>query len=343
MSRKNRYYLTAGMGLLLAALLLQVCSRMISGFATWYAHYIYPVLVLVIGGFFGLFPFSAVEIGLYLLLFVILVSIIKMIRQPVVLLIRGFFLVSLLLFLYNLNCGVNYHAMSFSEYAGIETGTYSEDELRQLCEYLVQRINETETQKRYADHKSEWIREGVTAMKTVGEEFPSLSGFYPRPKPVLVSWILSVQQLSGIYAPFTIEANYNSAMTDYHIPHTICHELSHLKGFMREDEANFIGYLACISSDDPAFQYSGYLTGFVYAGNALAKVNREAYYEIYQQLVEPVREDLRQNNEFWAKYEGRVAEVSTQWNDTYLKMNRQTDGVRSYGRMVDLMLAYDKK
>ena len=50
-------------------------------------------------------------------------------------------------------------------------------------------------------------------------------------------------------------------MPYYNIPHTICHELSHLKGFMREDEANFIGYLACIGSDSPDFRYSGYLTG----------------------------------------------------------------------------------
>ena len=27
-------------------------------------------------------------------------------------------------------------------------------------------------------------------------------------------------------------------------------------------------------------------------------------------------------------------------NDTYLKLQNQTDGVKSYGRMVDLMLAY---
>ena len=27
-------------------------------------------------------------------------------------------------------------------------------------------------------------------------------------------------------------------------------------------------------------------------------------------------------------------------NDTYLKMNSQADGVKSYGRMVDLMLSY---
>ena len=73
-------------------------------------------------------------------------------------------------------------------------------------------------------------------------------------------------------------------MTPYNIPHTICHELSHLKGFMREDEANFIGYLACIRSDDPMFRYSGYLTGWIYAGNALAKADVESYSQFYGEL-----------------------------------------------------------
>ena len=105
-------------------------------------------------------------------------------------------------------------------------------------------------------------------MIRLGQSYPQLDGYYPYPKPLINSRLLSVQQLCGIYSPFTIEANYNREMPYYNIPHTICHELSHLKGFMREDEANFIGYLACIGSDSPDFRYSGYLTGWVYAGNA---------------------------------------------------------------------------
>ena len=131
-------------------------------------------------------------------------------------------------------------------------------------------------------------------------------------------------------------------MPDYNIPHTMCHELSHLKGFMREDEANFIGYLACIASENPAFQYSGYLTGWVYAGNALAEADMETYVQLHGKLCESARMDLRENSVFWERYEGKVAEAANQWNDTYLKMNNQADGVKSYGRMVDLMLAYRK-
>ena len=36
---------------------------------------------------------------------------------------------------------------------------------------------------------------------------------------------------------------------------------------------------------------------------------------------------------------GEAAEVHEQLNDAYLKANGQTEGVRSYGRMVDLLIA----
>ena len=182
--------------------------------------------------------------------------------------------------------------------------------------------------------------EGVESMKDLGTAYPQLSGYYPYPKPLMNPRLLSIQQLCGIYSPFTIEANYNREMPYYNIPHTICHELSHLKGFMREDEANFIGYLACIGSDSPDFRYSGYLTGWVYAGNALAKADLEAYYGLYGRLAPEAARDLAWNNQFWDRFDGKVAEASTQLNDRYLKANNQEDGVRSYGRMVDLMLAY---
>lgn len=338
--QKNRRYIIRGLILLVAALLLQVGARTIPGFATWYAHHIYPILVIVFGGFFGIFPVSVVELALYLLILLILAAVIRYLKRPVHLLCRGFLLISALLFSYTVSCGVNYLAMPFSEYAGLEAGQYTEEELKELCRYLVDKVNETATSERFADHRQEWLQEGVRAMQRAGAQYPSLSGFYPRPKPVMMSAILSVQQLAGIYVPFTIEANFNQEMTDYNIPHTICHELSHLKGFMREDEANFIGYLSCVGSDNQAFQYSGYMSGWIHAGNALAAVDMEAYIELHQELSQEVRDDLAENSRFWNRYDGRIAEVSTQINDTYLKINRQADGVRSYGRMVDLMLSY---
>ena len=369
----NRSFLIAGAGLAAAAAALQAAARLVPGFADWYAHGIYAGLAGVFGRLFGLAPFSVVELLLYLLLISAAGYLFCQIRHPLRILSRAVFLAGLLLFLYMAGCGVNYQAAAFSRYAGIETGTYTVEELKALCAYLTGQVNAwaphgdetaesgggsgTENSAdgaedsangaarfssayRYQDNRARWRAESVAAMQKAGEQFPVLAGFYPEPKEVTVSWILSVQQLCGIYSPFTIEANYNGDMPDYNVPHTMCHELSHLKGFMREDEANFIGYLACTLSDDPAFCYSGYLTGWVYAGNALASVDRAAYLALYGQLCAAARRDLQENNAFWDRYEGKVAEAANQWNDVYLKMNDQPEGVRSYGRMVDLMLAY---
>lgn len=114
-------------------------------------------------------------------------------------------------------CGINYYAGAFSEYAGLNPGKYTREELVELCEYLTERVNETApelpqegTEKnqayRYQENRSQWHQESVAAMQAAGEQYPVLGGYYPRPKEVAVSWILSVQQLCGIYSPFTIEA-----------------------------------------------------------------------------------------------------------------------------------------
>lgn len=339
---KDKKCFIAGAVLISAALCVQWAARSADGAATWYAHHIYPVLVGIIGRFFGIFPFSVVEMMLYLLIFVGIVYAAQNFRKPVRLVSRTLLAGGILLLVYTCSCGINYYAAPFSAYAGLTAGLYTKDELEELCEFLVEKINETASDESYRDggNRAEWRAEGVRAMRKLGTEYGVLGGFYPKPKEVAVSWILSVQQLCGVYSPFTIEANFNGDMPDYNIPHTICHELSHLKGFMREDEANFIGYLACIGSDRRAFQYSGYLTGWVYAGNALARTDMKAYTELTVQLCDQARKDLQENNAFWDQYEGKVAEAANQMNDAYLKANSQTDGVKSYGRMVDLMLAY---
>ena len=56
------------------------------------------------------------------------------------------------------------------------------------------------------------------------------------------------------------------------MPFTICHELAHLKGYIYEDEANFIAFMACINSDNLFFQYSGYLNVLNYVSKDFRKM-----------------------------------------------------------------------
>ncbi|HJC65728.1 MAG TPA: DUF3810 domain-containing protein [Candidatus Enterocloster excrementigallinarum] len=345
-----------------AALLLQLAARKVPGFGQWYAVTIYPLITGSLGRFMGIFPFSVTELGLYLLIVLFVVSLVRSWRRPLKILGRLLFGASLLFFLFTVNCGINYYRQPFSSLSGLTIQPSSSQELYDLCSWLVEQIQDSVRQ--LEDQASEengfsgqtsreplpsygklleYGRQGQLAMRRLGEEFPVLAGFYPAPKPLLLSRILSVQQLCGVYSPFTVKANYNREMPLYNIPHTICHELSHLKGFMREDEANFIGYAACIHSEDLYFRYSGYLMGWVYAGNALAQADPEGFAALRSALPQAALTDLSYNNAYWDAFQGKVAEVSTRVNDTYLKLQDQQDGIQSYGRVVDLMLAYHRR
>lgn len=329
--------LKAGFAIFAVTAILQILARSKIGFAQWYTAAIYPVLVTTIGRIFGLFSFSVIELVFYIFIIFCIWYGIRNLKKPKQIIADTILLLSWIAFSFTINCGINYYGTPFSYESGLKAAGATESELIRLCQYLTVMVNQSVTDTSYTEA---WNDEGVKAMTNLKLQYPSLSGYYPKPKGLAVSAVLSIQHLSGFYSPFTIEANYNKDMTGYNIPHTICHELSHLRGFMREDEANFIGYLACINSEHPAYQYSGYLTGWIYAVNQLARENYYEYFLLYEQLDERVVDDLTENSLFWDNYDGKMAETASKVNDTYLKMNQQSEGIKSYGRFVDLMLAY---
>lgn len=344
---KNNKYLWSGCVLLGLSAALQIMARLVPGFGQWYSETIYPLLVNTVGRIMNLVPFSVSEMGIYLLICYILAMVVFAIRKKSWKKFAGhlFLIASVLFFLYCTNCGVNYYRTSFAESAGFDVDSYSVEDLKNTCVWLTKEVNEWSSKVQRMDNQVMCLRldeavESVRAMENVGRIYPELSGYYPRPKGLLNHWILSVQETTGIYSPFTVEANYNTGMTDYNIPFTACHELSHLRGFMQEEEANFIAFLACLASEEADFQYSGYLLAWIHCTNLLYKTDYDAWEEIRKNLSEDVEADLRANSEFWNKYDGAVAEVADKINDTYLKANGQSDGVESYGRMADLVVAY---
>ena len=338
------------------ALFLIFLSRVSGDFSEWYASHIYPLLVGSLGRIFSLFPVSIVEIGLYAGILWIIWRIVTAIRQVLQkkrhlkeVGISGIYVTALLcgclLLVFTLLGGINYQRRTFVETAGLSVNASEREELVAFLELAAGEINaaaaEMQTDEEGRSQVSEDLRKlAVSSMGLLGDEFESLGGYYPNPKPILISDILSYQKVTGVYSPFTAEANYNPAIPDYELPHTLCHELAHLKGFMREEEANFISWLACTRSQTPEFRYSGWLVAFVYAGNDLGRYDSSAYMEIRSTLCETAINDLGYGSQFWKQFDGPVAETHNKVNDIYLKANSQSDGVESYGRVVELMLAY---
>ena len=159
------------------------------------------------------------------------------------------------------------------------------------------------------------------------------------PKLVLLSPLMSYLGIGGIFIPFTCEANVNATLPDWEIPFTSAHEMAHQRGFAREEEANYVGYLACRAHPDRDFRYSGTFRAALYAMGALARADRASYGRLRGRLGPALQRDLAASAAWHRRYESRLGEVQERVNDAYLKTQGQADGVQSYGRMVDLLIA----
>lgn len=353
--KKDKRILILSSLLLVIGLLISLSARLIPSFADFFSSTVYRVTSGCFARIFSIFPFSVSELLLYCLiagiLIVIILSLYRIISRKSglisvvkALLIRFYFVACLLFFLYAVNCGVNYYRTGFAEATGLEAGSYTGEELLEYCTWLVGEINRTAplTDRdlnglaAFGSGESSACRQ---AMQDISSGYPVLDGYYPSAKPVLVSQILSYQHLTGIYSPFTVEANYNKDMPGFYKAFTICHELSHLKGFMQEEEASFIGYLACTRSDNPNLVYSGCLVAYIYASNELWNYDQVSCSALRSRLCTAADEDLKANNRFWDSFEGAISKASSKLNDTYLKANSQNSGVKSYDKVTSLMLA----
>lgn len=344
--------------LLPLSLILYELASTFPAFAEWYARYPYRVLSWAINRITGLLPFSLAEILLWLLIPGILawlvIGIVRLCRIPqnrrrrlAGFLLTPFCAVSLLLFWFVAACGINYSRYSFAEISNLPIQDSSIDELYALNLSLAEEVSSLRQQlpedengvMTTAFSTGEKADQARICYDTLQENYPTLFAGYSAPKAVIASRLMSWCDITGIFIPFTFEANVNVDVPFYSQPVTMCHELSHLRGYMREDEANFIAYLACRNSQSIEFQYSGAMLAFVHANNALYSANSELAQEVYNSLYPGVQRDFAYNSAYWKQFEGPVSEISNSVNDSYLKANGQEDGVQSYGRMVDLLLA----
>ena len=350
-----------GVLIFLTGLLLLLISHSYPAFAIWYAAYIFPFFKRTIGWFFGLFPFSVFEVSVILIVFGLLAGIIftvislctalgrirlkKYIKTvPLALL----YALSALFLIFVLTTGINYNRESFSYHVGIEVQDSSVDELVQLYLILVERAEilseqiETDASGHFVLGRAGLYAYASQAMYDLNSLYGGLGSFFPRAKaPFLSRFALSNSNINGFFSPWTMEAHYNGDILGQSIPFVITHELAHFAGHMREDEANFIAYLASRNSANIDFRYSAVYMALSYTLNALRPaVGSQAYIELFGLLPGQIRRDFAASRAYWQAFQGPVADIAVRANDTYLRLNQQEDGVRSYGRMVDLLLAY---
>lgn len=236
-----------------------------------------------------------------------------------------------------------------------EEAVYTKKNLAVLRDYLVEKCNtlalEIERDRNgEAVYQGNLIEESTAAMRNLGDKYDQLSGFYVSPKLLSASEFFSQQYIMGYYFPFSLEANINSMMHITNVAPTVCHELSHTKGFIYEDDANFIGFLACVESEDKFLQYCGYLSVLNYVNNDFYEsINKNKNeYKKHVRISDIVADDnIFLTKEDWEAVEKKavvktstVKKVSNTLMETSLKMNGVEEGMQQYNEVVNLLLDY---
>lgn len=326
-----------------------------------YVPYIYKPLSFVVGTLVSLFPFSVTELLILLAaagaIWYIVCCIIRMVKDKSTVkqtLLKAALniacVLSVALFLFELCMGLNYYRFEVKKYLGLEITERSKEELYRLCEILVNDMNESRAQlsedrngtAQLSDDSMYAVSAAARdAYKKLSEKYPVLKSANIRNKPLLSSKLFSAVLTTGIYIPYTFESNINVDVPAFTVPVTMCHELTHYRGFMRENEANFLGYLACLYSGRADFKYSASLMAFGYAYTQLHKEDAQLAGQLARQLDGGILTDIAFEDEYWDRYRGTpAADISSGVYEGYLGANGQTSGLKSYGEMVDLLLAY---
>lgn len=340
--------------LLVISALLFTMARYIYTFADLYYKYIYVMLINSISKVTSLIPFLVYEILLYGFIIFICARIVIYIylgltkkfsfKKIIVNSTTNLLLyISIFIFLNMITLIVNSFKSNFITLTELKIQDNSAEKLVELGYYLKDKLNELDGKIKKDEYgvlklDNNAKDEGIRSMEKLGETYPSLSGFYPKPKPYIFSKVMSYQLLMG-ETNFTLEANFNNDMPESNIPSTICHELSHIKGFNNEDEANYIGFLACINSENHEYQYSGYLMAYSYCMSDLYYFNLEAFNKINSELSDNVKLELRNDTLYWNKYRGIISTVHSKAYDELLKMSGQEEGIRSYNAVVKLLIS----
>ena len=366
--------------IILICVLLNFVAWKSAAFSDFYVKNIFPAITSLYGRLTSVFPFSVGEIMLVFIVLFVLFSVIFVLVHSVFLIYgnsaasvgKRYFkaqkvferisnalykispvLMAIICTVMTLNCFILYHTSKIQLFSGADSTECDIQQLAELRDYVVKKCNELAKEVPH-DENGNVIYEGdmqktaIAAMSNISDRFPRLGGYYVTPKALYFSDFMSQQYMQGYYFPFSMEANYNDTMSIMNKPFTMCHELAHTHGYIYEDEANFLGFLTCISSEDPVFQYSGYLGVLNYINNDFYKAVSKEEYNSHVKISARVKYDNQfMTDEAWIKVEEKavvktetVKKAAETFIDTNLKVNGVSSGKCSYSHVVALIMDY---
>ncbi|WP_010522565.1 DUF3810 domain-containing protein [Aquimarina agarivorans] len=331
--------------------------KWISNWPEWietnYSLGLYPKISKLSRSIFGYFDSSVGDI-IYILFAINCIAFIwkKLLKRKISwqsAILKTAKLASIVYFLFHALWGLNYYRLPLHKVLQIDH-KYSTVDLEKVTYQLIEKSNEAHKKLQPNDslpvtipYSTEEIFDRTTAAYTgLQQIFPKLEYSPKSIKKSFLSLPLTYMGFSGYLNPFTNEAQVNKLIVPYKMPTTSCHEEAHQLGFAKENEANFIGAMACMHSPDPYFQYSGYTFALRYCLHELYASDVDKFNCALEKVRPGIRENYQQTRDFWKQYQNPTEPLFKAFYSQFLKVNNQASGIRSYNYVVALLVNYMK-
>ena len=334
------------------ALVLVICifSR---SFSETYCRTVSSFLRFSLSGVTGIFPFSLAEALLFLLpCAILLCEAVILIKRKFTFkgfLKRAFILVTVMFFLFVNVFGVCYFRKPLEDNMSFEIVSFSENELKEAAEFVKSELEKSCENVFFGDdgasqnpHSWKQMNKKIDyGFSRLEREYPFVSHINADAKRIALSRYMTYTHISGIFIPFTAEANVNTNYPEYVVAFSAAHEKAHQRGIAGEDEANFVAFLACLASGDDYLEYAGLLSMYDYFLDEAYKTDTEMYRELLENTDIRILREMYAYSVFFDEYRNSTASVvADKVNDTYIKTMGDSEGVKSYGSVVSLCTSY---
>ncbi len=343
-------------------ILLTILIKWASWYPGWvernYSQGVYPVISKVQRFLFGWISFSIGDLFYAFLIIIVLYKVFKFFRLLlrkqlnrryfVVALQQGIFILLFMYVFFNLLWGLNYNRRGIAYQLDLNVKKYSLADLDTLTDAMQRRVNYysefvTEVQRDSFDKKNRLFSSAVEAYKEAATKY-SFMKYEPRSiKPSLYSYLGNYLGFQGYYNPFSGEGQVNTTVPRFLEPYVTTHEIAHQLGYGKENEANFVGFLACRIYNSNAFRYSVYFDMYNYAVGEVFRRDTLLGKSYQQKAHSQVLKDQKEFRDFYRRYRNPIEPIVMWGYGHFLKANNQPAGKRSYNEVVAWLIAYYKK
>lgn len=324
----------------------------------YYTYGVYPYISRVLRILFGWLPFS---IGDIFYLAAICFVLYKAIRFGILLkrrlvkkyliwvLVKKTLKFALYIYLiFNVLWGLNYDRQGIAAQLELNVQPYSLEELTQLTSALQGRLNScalnVDSVSRVQLNKNRFLfREGTKAFDAARHRYAFLTYEVPSIKASFFSNIGHYFGFTGYYNPFSGEAQLKTTVPFFIKPFVVTHEIAHQIGYGKENEANFVAYLAGRESANSEVKYSIYFGMYMYAFSDLARKDTVMAKQFRDRLHPQVKKDLEAYAHYLFRSRNFIEPIISSFYDQFLKWNSQPKGKRTYNEVVTWLVAYKNK